>query len=228
MNNENIVRIRIALGMALVTLLTLVFGVSPASALHAKQLIAYNENVIYLSKYVNLVTVKDVIHLKYTQSNKKVKVKTLYLIRDVIHKNTFLMPAYSKVLKINSRVDNRVIISRLANALKSQETGGEGAYLRKSYSSSACGAYQYMQSTWNDYMGYRTPCSAPAWVQDSRMVGELQASYNKYHSWEKAVAAHLSPAYAGDKRLWNRRISGNPTVREYVNSVFSKANIALA
>ena len=135
------------------------------------------------------------------------------------------MPAYNKIISLNDKIDQRIILSRLANGIKSQETGGASAYYRHSYSSSACGAYQYMPSTWNNYMGYKTACEAPAWVQDQRIIGELKASYNKYHDWTKAVAAHLSPARAAHQRYWNQPLPGNPTVMQYVLSVFDKANI---
>jgi hypothetical protein len=85
-----------------------------------------------------------------------------------------------------------------------------------------------MPDTWNNYMGYKTACDAPSWVQDQKMILELNATYNKYHDWRKAVAAHLLPSRAGDMRSWNKRVPGNPTVQQYVNSVFQKANIALA
>jgi hypothetical protein len=85
-----------------------------------------------------------------------------------------------------------------------------------------------MPGTWNNYMGYKNACDAPAWVQDSRVITELQTSYFKYHDWRKVVAAHLYPSRANDMRTWNRRIPGNPTLNQYVSSVFKKANIALA
>ena len=139
------------------------------------------------------------------------------------------MPAYSIKLNLKTtRVDNRVIISRLANAIKSTETGGASAYFRKSYSSSACGAYQYMPSTWNNYMGYKDACQAPAWVQDARMVYELEFNYKKYKNWKKAIAAHLMPSRANNMNTWNNPVPGNPTVSQYVNSVLNKANIVTA
>ena len=135
------------------------------------------------------------------------------------------MPAFSKKIKLESRVDNRVILSRLANAIKSQETGGASAYYRHSYSSSACGAYQYMPTTWNNYMGYKDACEAPSWVQDQKIIGELKHSYSKYHNWRKAVAAHLLPSRANNPATWNKPVPGNPTVNQYVASVFKKANL---
>jgi hypothetical protein len=208
---------------------TLLFG-GDASSAHAsmKEVMMYNKSVLSINKYNNLVNVKDMIAIDYMNINQKIRARTLYIINDLSSKNTFIMPAYSVKLNLKSRVDKRVIISRLANAIKSHETGGATAYFRKSYSSSACGAYQYMPQTWNNYMGYKTACQAPAWVQDQRIIGELRASFDKYGDWRKAVAAHLLPSRAGNMKTWNKPVPGNPTVQEYVNSVFKKANIALA
>ena len=75
-------------------------------------------------------------------------------------------------------------------------------------------------------MGYKSACDAPEWVQDQRMINELEASYNKYHDWRKAVAAHLYPVRAGNMNTWFRPVPGNPSVFQYVTSVFQKANIA--
>lgn len=243
MNNENKARtkverwVRTTWTMIFVMIITLFFGVENQAYAQVKETIVYNKYILYINKYNNLVNIKDIINIDYNNyiNNKRNKSKrlskqeTVYLINDLTSRDTFEMPVYSKSLNLkNVRVDKRVIISRLANAIKSHETGGVGAYYRKSYSSSACGAYQYMPKTWNNFMGYKTACHAPEWVQDLRMINELKHSYEKYGSWDKAVAAHLSPARAKDRKLWNQRIHGNPTVAEYVRSVFDKANLVLA
>jgi len=223
MNNMNKARIRTAWTMICVSIITLISGVnSPVHALTAPTIV-YNKYILYINKYTNLVNIKDIINIDINKANSS---NTVYLINDLSTGKTFQMPAYSKMLTLNQRVDQRVIISRLANAIKSQETGGVGAYLRQSYSSSACGAYQYMSTSWNNFMGYKNACDAPEWVQDARMVSELKSSYAVYHDWRKAVAAHLYPSRAGNMATWNKPVPGNPTVREYVTSVFQKANIA--
>ena len=229
MNNMNKARIsiRTVWTMTIVTILTMLFGVNHSEAAQIKEMIVYNKNILYINKYTNLVNIKDIINIDIKNINKS-KVKSLYLINDLVSRNTFLMPDYSVKLNLKSRVDNRVIISRLANAIKSQETGGITAYYRKSYSSDACGAYQYMPGTWDNFMGYKSACLAPTWVQDERMIHELEFNYNRFHSWTKAVAAHLMPSRADNPKTWNLRVPGNPTVQEYVNSVFTKANIAIA
>ena len=77
-------------------------------------------------------------------------------------------------------------------------------------------------------MGYKNACDAPEWVQDKRIVNELQFSYNKYHDWKKAIAAHLYPSRAGNPSTWSKPIPGNPTIFQYVTAVFKKANIRYA
>ena len=227
MNNMNKARIRTLWLMICVSILTLIFGIDSQANAQIKEMIVYNKNILYINKYNNLVNIKDIINIDINNI-KKNKVKQLYLINDFVSRNTFLMPDYSVKLNLKSRVDKRVIISRIANAIKSQETGGINAYYRNSYSSDACGAYQYMPETWDNFMGYKSACLAPTWVQDERMINELNYSYSKYHSWTKAVAAHLMPSRADNPKTWNLRVPGNPTVQEYVNSVFTKANIAIA
>ena len=206
----------------MLSLVLQVTGTEAVNALTIHHITTSYKYDLKLTKELNLVNVKDYITNSLFVSNSK----TVYVVRDSKLKTKFVMPLYSVKLKLTSRVDNRVFLSRIANAIKSQETGGEGSYTRKSYSSSACGAYQYMPVTWNNYMNYQDPCSAPFWVQDSRMIDELKSSYNKYHDWRKAVAAHLSPSRAYNMGTWNQYIPGNPTISQYVQSVFKRAHIA--
>lgn len=210
--------------MICVSLLTLMFGLSSEQA-HAitAPTISFSSDVLYINKYMNLVTIKSMINIDIS---KKKGDNTSYHVVDLSTNSSFTMPSYSTKLNLKQRVDKRVIISRLANAILSQETGGAGAYYRKSYSSSACGAFQYMSTSWNNYMGYKSACDAPEWVQDAKMIGELKSSYAKYHDWRKAIAAHIYPARANNMATWNKPIPGNPTVYQYVTSVLQKANIA--
>lgn len=225
MNNMNKARIRTTWMTIGTTILMLIFGLSNHSEAQVKkvqQAVLYSKEVLYVNKYVNLVNLKQIIDIDI---NKNSSSNTVYLINDLSTKNYFVMPSYSKLLNLKSRVDNRVVISRLANALLSQESGGVNSYYRKSYSSSACGAFQYMDQSWNNFMGYRSACDAPEWVQDKRIINELRSSYSKYHDWRKAIAAHLSPARAGNINTWFLPVPGNPTVFQYVSSVFKKAKI---
>ena len=226
MNNMNKARIRTTWLTISTTILMLMFGLSNHAEaqpqVKVQEAVVYSKEVLYVDKYVNLVNIKNVINIDI----KKKSSGTVYLVNDLATNSSFTMPSYSKLLNLKSRVDKRVIISRLANAILSQETGGAGAYYRKSYSSSACGAYQYMSTSWDNFMGYKSACDAPEWVQDERMVNELKSSYAKYHDWRKAVAAHLYPSRADNMKSWQAPLPGNPTVYQYVTSVFQKANIA--
>jgi hypothetical protein len=222
MNNMNIARIRTVWTVVAASILTFLFGMHAGTA-HAfvAPTISYSSDVLYINKYTNLVNIKDVITIDVSKKSSNVA----YHVDDLSTNSVFTMPSYSKELNLNQRVDSRVIISRLANAILSQETGGVDAYYRKSYSSSACGAFQYMSTSWNDFMGYKSACDAPEWVQDERMIDELKSSFATYHDWRKAVAAHLIPSRADNMATWNEPVSGNPTVFQYVSSVFQKANI---
>jgi hypothetical protein len=204
-------------------IITLLFGVNSEAHALTAQTVVYNKYILYINKYTNLVNIKNIINIDISKEKSS---NTVYLVNDLSSGKTFQMPAYSLMLNLKQRVDQRVIISRLANAIKSQETGGVNAYYRKSYSSQACGAYQYMTETWDNFMGYKTACLAPEWVQDARIIHELQFNYGRFHDWRKAVAAHLYPARANNINSWNKPVPGNPTVYQYVTSVFQKANIA--
>ena len=225
MNNMNKARIRTTWLTISTTVLMLTFGLSNHAEAQVKvqEAVVYSKEVLYVNKYINLVNLKNTISIDIKQKDLG---NTVYLVNDLATHDSFTMPSYSKLLNLKSRVDKRVIISRLANGLLSVETGGINPYYRKSYSSSANGAFQWVPSTWNNYMGYKQAIDAPEWVQDQRMISELESSYNKYHDWRKVIAAHLYPARAGNMNTWFLSIPGNPTVFQYVTNVFKHANIA--
>ena len=193
----------------LITIANSMFGipgishVEKANALDIKNLAVYNKNIsnIYNNINIKYISIRLYnINIRYNINKTKVKL--------------------SNLLSFKEKVEI------LMYSIKQVESGGN--YKDRSRWSSACGAYQYMKSTWNNYMGYSNACSAPNWVQDARIEAELRNSYKKYGDWRKVVAAHLIPAYANNMKLWNKPVPGNPTVNQYVSSVFKKANIALA
>ncbi len=77
----------------------------------------------------------------------------------------------------------------------------------------AKGAYQYLDSTWNNYGGYASADQAPPEVQDEKAAADMQAYYDEYGSWDNVSAAW----YSGPNGDWQ---SGE--VREYVSKVGSK------
>lgn len=100
-----------------------------------------------------------------------------------------------------------------------------GNYQAQSPISTASGAYQYINGTWNNYRGYARAKDAPPSVQDERARADCTASHKRYGGdWEKVAAYHFYPKWANDKSKWNQSPSkGNPTVRTYVDSVIGKA-----
>jgi hypothetical protein len=111
--------------------------------------------------------------------------------------------------------------------LRQHESGGN--YTAKSRISTASGAYQYINGTWNRFRGYLEARQAPPAVQDERARMDLVARFNQFRDWEKTVAGHFYPAWANDPSKWNRSPApGNPTVRAYVDSVLDKAQRAMA
>jgi hypothetical protein len=92
----------------------------------------------------------------------------------------------------------------------------------------ASGAYQYTDSTWNGYQGYKRAVDAPPEVQDAKakedFMQRLQASGGDPF---KAVAGHYFPRFAHDPSKWNEpltdsrgnAIKGAEPVANYVSRV---------
>ena len=64
MNNENKVRIRTALVMVYVSIITLLFGINSEAHAQMKEMIVYNKNILYINKYINIVNIKNIINMK--------------------------------------------------------------------------------------------------------------------------------------------------------------------
>lgn len=102
-----------------------------------------------------------------------------------------------------------------------------GNYKAKSKWSSASGAYQFIDSTWDNYEDYDRAYLAPPRIQDKKMYYTLRWRYWLMDGdWEKVIAGHFYPAWANDKSKWHRSPgNGNPTIWEYVNKVTAKAKL---
>ena len=125
--------------------------------------------------------------------------------------------------KLSNSLSLKEQIEILMYSIKQVESSGR--YKAKSKWSDACGAYQYMPITWNNYKGFKNACLAPEWAQDARMRGEVSGLWKKFHDWDKVIASHYLPAYANDKTKWNIHFYDNqPTVGQYVNNVKKRMN----
>lgn len=76
----------------------------------------------------------------------------------------------------------------------------------------AKGAYQYLDSTWDNYGGYASADLAPPEVQDEKARMDMQRYYDEYGSWD-AVSATW---YSGPDGNWQ-----SAEVQEYVGKVNS-------
>ena len=162
-------------------------------------------------------------------SNKNV-VNTTNIPKEEVNKNNNSLSNNAKRSSKSSRKARMTLkmkrgIYDVMWAIKMVESHGN--YKAKSRWSSASGAYQFIDSTWNNYGGYKRAYLAPAKIQDQRMFRSLeQRFWDKDGDWEKVIAAHMYPAWSDDKSKWHRSPgNGNPSLWEYVNKVMSKAKL---
>ncbi|MCO6009160.1 C40 family peptidase [Actinoallomurus purpureus] len=91
----------------------------------------------------------------------------------------------------------------------------------------ACGAYQYMPGTWNNYQGYPTACDAPPSVQDKRAIHDFLVLWKKFHMWQSVAIKHFtgSDEWARSPEKWDScpaACNVNPTGWGYVDDVMQK------
>lgn len=114
-------------------------------------------------------------------------------------------------------------------ALRTKESGG--SYTSKNPTSTASGAYGYLDSTWNHFGGYAHAWQAPKSVQDARARADVTARLKSYGGdWQKVAASHFAGstwvANHPDVKTWNVNPapgSVNPTVSQYVSDVLKGA-----
>jgi hypothetical protein len=203
-------KLKIKFHLTLVILITIansLFGVPGISNLENANAFDIKKQAMYNR---NISNVYNNINIKY------ISIK-LYNI------NILNINKRKKKVKLTNSLGFKEKTEILMFSIKQVES--HGRYNAKSKWSSACGAYQYMPRTWNNYQGFKTACLAPESVQDSRMRGEVKYLWDKYHDWQKVIASHYLPAYAGNKAKWNTRYyKGQPTIREYVQKVQTTMN----
>lgn len=114
-------------------------------------------------------------------------------------------------------------LSQFMAAVRQIESGGNYRAIgpRTRYGN-ATGAYQFLNSTWGGYGGYRRAADAPPRVQDQRAAQLMSQYYRQFGSWNLvAVAWHGGPG-AARRAQRSGRISGgdvNISTQTYVNRV---------
>lgn len=110
-------------------------------------------------------------------------------------------------------------LARFMTAIKAVESGGR-VYGQQDYKAvglstpygQATGAYQWLDSTWNNYKGYRRAMDAPPAVQEERARRDMQSMYAKYGDWRQVAMAW----YGGpDQSQWG------PRTQRYATDVLS-------
>ncbi len=115
-------------------------------------------------------------------------------------------------------VPSGVDIDRILRTIRQRESGGN--YSIKNPHSSASGAYQFIDSTWGGYGGYRHAWQAPQEVQDRKAREHVLSILGRYNNDLWAVpAAWYTGSYRGRGNLnYNPGGPGNPlTVQQYVD-----------
>ena len=110
-------------------------------------------------------------------------------------------------------------------ALRMHESGGDYQARAGTSQSTACGAYQYIGSTWNNYEGYATACDAPPAIQDKRAKRDIIAKWNQFGKWQQVAAQHFTGSWGNQPERWHECPAAcdfNPTVWEYVDGVIGK------
>lgn len=112
----------------------------------------------------------------------------------------------------------------VAAALRQHESGGD--YRARNSSSSASGAYQAIDSTWNGYRGYSRAYMAPPTVQDqwaNQQIAGLLAHFGG--DVQKVFASWYVGSYNAETKPWTWTPPGNSmSIQAYVNMMMQSYN----
>lgn len=114
-------------------------------------------------------------------------------------------------------------------AIRTVESGSNYAHPKNA--SGASGAYQFIDSTWGNYGGYRSAYLAPPEVQDERARQLMQAYYDQFGDWDYVAAAWIGGPGTAAKgpSKWGGISDSNMSVSAYiarVNGVLGKGGSA--
>lgn len=112
-------------------------------------------------------------------------------------------------------------LDEFMGAIRQVESGGNYAHPKNA--SGASGAYQFIDSTWGGYGGYKSAYLAPPEVQDARARELMQAYYDQFGDWDHVAAAWIGGPGTAAKGsgAWGGISDSNMTVASYVQRVNS-------
>lgn len=101
-------------------------------------------------------------------------------------------------------VGQNVTLDQLVKLQRNAESSGNYTALnRERKGNTASGAYQYTDSTWNNYGGYAKAMLAPPAIQDKRFAEDVARRVTQYNGdLFKALAAHYLPVQADSPDQW--------------------------
>lgn len=110
-------------------------------------------------------------------------------------------------------------IDEFMAAIRQVESGSN--YTHPPNASGASGAYQFIDSTWGGYGGYKSAYLAPPEVQDARARELMQGYYDQFGSWDYVAAAWIGGAGTAAKGpgAWDGIHDSNMSVTSYVKRV---------
>src|SRR5262245_10900070 len=108
-------------------------------------------------------------------------------------------------------------VRRALATIRAIESGGN--YRAQNPTSSASGAYQFLDSTWNRYGGYSRAKDAPPNVQDEKAAAMVVAIQRRFGLDPKWIPASWYAGMAGAaSKDWSTVLPGNrSSIAQYVN-----------
>ncbi len=98
---------------------------------------------------------------------------------------------------------NVASLDQVLATIRALESGGD--YRAQAQGSTASGAYQFIDGTWDDYAGYPTAASAPPDIQDAKAAEMVGAILDEHGSVEAVpVIWYLGHLPAPDSTTWDR------------------------
>lgn len=122
-------------------------------------------------------------------------------------------------------------LTRFMQAIRSVESNGNYRAIGSATAyGRATGAYQFLDSTWAGYGGYRSAYLAPPDIQDRRARALMSQYYRELGRWDLvAVAWHAGPGTARQVRRDPDRLGsvgdGHLSTASYVQRVVARARL---